>query len=272
MQKENIHIVFGQLGKRTLMDSKAIDLSNSQVISLEDKLNIGPSCDIDVNEDISKRKNWFLKIHGAHPNSLIENDLISLKSMLKNVENINKVFIWTGYYASERISTARLINHLFPFDKPILVANFNTPVKSIHGAAIYPKSLEETASFQVKELFEQFEPIEKGNLKNYLTIWDKVKSGNGELWICDNSGQPKMEKTDYFDSCLLSHCKENFQPAARIIGETLVDIDFEVGDDYLNWRLKKLSIDGKIASKGKLIDIRDYEVKKNTYVNTLNPA
>lgn len=114
----------------------------------------------------------------------------------------------------------------------------------------------------MKSIFAQFEKIDRSKLKGYINLWEKVKSENKELWIFDNKGQITAKKTDYFDSYLLSHCNEDYQKAARVIGETLVDTDFNVGDCYLNWRLKQLTLDGIIETKGKLIEIRDYEVRK----------
>lgn len=268
MQKENIHIVFGRVGRKTLIDSNVIDVNKSQILSFDDILNTGPACDINANEDIQKRINWLQKVYGANPIPPVEQDLKSIEAIIKNVHNINRVFIWTGYCASEMISTARVVYHLSKFEKPISIANFNTPVRSIHGDIIYPKALYQTATFQVKDIFNQFELIDKNRLEDYISLWEEVKSGNGELWIYDKNGQINVEKTDYFDSHLLSHCNENFQKAARVIGETLVDTDFNVGDSYLNWRLKQLSLNGKIETQGKLIEIRDYEVKKITTANT----
>lgn len=267
MQKENIHIVFGRIGKRTLIYSKVIDLNKTQIISFDDILNIGPTCDIDTNEDIQIRINWLQKVFGTNPNSPVEQDIKSIGAIVRNADNINRIFIWAGHCASEIISTARLIYHLTKLDKPIFIANFNTSVKSIHGDIIYPKTLDQTAAFQVKDIFERFEVIDKSKLADYISLWEKVKSENGELWICDNNGKINVEKTDYFDSYLLSHCNENFQKAARIIGETLVDTDFNVGDSYLNWRLKQLSLSGNIETKGKLNEIRDYQVRKITTAN-----
>ena len=44
----------------------------------------------------------------------------------------------------------------------------------------------------------------------------------------------------YFDPILLSRSNDQFMKAARVIGHSLVDMDFSVGDGYLNWRLKEL--------------------------------
>ena len=267
MQKENTHIVFGRIGRRTLIDSNVIDLNKSQIISFDDILNIGPACDINASDDIQKRIDWLQIVFGDNPNPPVEQDLKSIETIVENADNIDKLFIWTGYCASEMIGTARLIYHLSKFDKPVFIANFNTPVRSIHGDIIYPQTLNQTAIFQVKDIFEQFELIDKSRLQDWRNLWEKVKSENGQLWIRDNKGQIAVEKIDYFDSFLLANCDENFQEAARVIGETLADIDFNVGDGYLNWRLKQLALNEKIEIQGRLIEIRDYGVKKITTAN-----
>jgi hypothetical protein len=261
VQKENIHIVFGRIGRRTLIDSNVIDLNKNQVISFDDILNIGPVCDINANEDIQKRIDWLQRVFGNNLNFSVEQDLKNIETIVENADNINQLFIWTGHCVSEIISTARLIYHLSKLDKPIFIANFNIPVRSVQGDIIYPKALNQTATFQVKDIFEQFELINKIRLQNWRNLWEKVKSENGWLWIRDENGQIIVEKIDYFDSFLLANCKENFQKAASVIGETLVDIDFIVGDSFLNWRLKLLALNEKIDTQGELNEIRDYEVK-----------
>lgn len=267
MLKENIHIVFGRT-RRTLIDSQVFDLNKNQIISLDDNLNIGPVCDVYENENIRNRKDWLKKVFGDISyfddiQNTVEQDLKSIETIVENAHHIDNIYIWTGYYASEIISTARLIDHLSKLNKPIFIANYpNTPVKSIHGDTIYPKAVVQTAAFQIKDIFEQFKLIEKDRLSYWINLWSKVKLENGELRILNENGQITAENTDYFDSCLLSNCNRNFQKAAMVIGTTLVDIDFSVNDDFLNWRLKKLARNEKIESQGKLIEIRDYEVRK----------
>ncbi len=264
MSKENIHIAFGRVGRRTLIDSHAIDLDKNQIISLDDILNIGSACDINSNEEIQQRKDWLQNVYGADPNSTVEQDLVSIETIVENADTIDKIFIWTGHSASEMISTARVLYHLSKLDKPIFIANFNTPVRSIHGDVIYPKALFATATFHVKDILERFERIDKAKLTDWISLWERVRAGNGQLWILDSKGQINLEQSDYFDSFLLSHCTESFQKAARVIGETLVEIDFNVGDSYLFWRLKQMSLNGKIESKGSFIEMRFCEVKKGT--------
>lgn len=269
MKRQNIHIVFGR-AKKTLIDSNEIDLSKNQIISIYDSLNIGPVCDIQENENIQKRKDWLQDIFGdiSYFNQIsdyVDNDLDSIVSIIRESNKIDKVFLWTGFSASEIISTARLISHLSKLDKNIFVVGYpNIPVKSIHGDTIFPKALVQTATSQVREIVKHFKLVDKNGLSDWIKLWDNQKLVNGQLRILERNRQIVVKKVDYFDSILLSNCNENFQKAARVIGETLVDIDFAVGDSYLNWRLKQLAMEGILETQGKLIEIRDYEVRKIT--------
>lgn len=80
------------------------------------------------------------------------------------------------------------------------------------------------------------------------------------LRIMDEDGRLVDVPNAYFDIYLLSNINNEFNRAGRIIGHTLVDINFIVGDLYLNWRLKELSSVGKVMFRGELKEIRDYEV------------
>ena len=80
---------------------------------------------------------------------------------------------------------------------------------------------------------------------------------NSLLWILDN-GQMIEKDEDYFNSFLLTYCTHEFQKPARSIGYTLCAIDFNVGDSYLNYRMKQLALMKKVVFRGELKHMRDY--------------
>ena len=268
MRPYNLHIVFGRAAMVTLIESKEINLNDNKIIGFDDVLNIGPICDVHEYENILKRKEWLQnnldnKSHSKLSSDIVQGDLDSITSIIEDSNNIDKIFLWTGLIASEIISTARLISHLSKLNKDIFIIDYpNIPVKSIHGSTIFPKSLVTTATFQIKEIAKHFKLVDNHGLSYWMQLWNKQRIENGQLRILDNNGLIAVKEVDYFDSYLLSNCDENFQKAARVIGQTLVDIDFSCGDGFLNWRLKLLAIDGKIETQGEPIEIRDYEVRK----------
>ncbi len=274
IKHKNIHVVFGRT-KKILIDSEVFDLKSIHLACLDDNLSVGPVCDLYSIEDTQKRKDWLRSTFGYMSYSdkiinAVEKDIETVKTIIENSEKFDKIFLWTGYNSSEIISTARLLYHLSKINKSIFIVNYpNIPVKSIHGKIIYPKALGQTAIFQVKEIAKHFELIEEKELWKWETLWGKVISENALLRVIDKDGRIHQKDVAYFDTFLESNCNNKFQKSAWVVAHTLIDIDFGVNDNYLNWRLKQLSLQGKIETQGKLKDLRDYEVKRITTDNTL---
>ncbi|KAF5081365.1 hypothetical protein DSECCO2_110050 [anaerobic digester metagenome] len=267
IRQKQYHIVFGQIAKATFIESKCFDLSEIELICLKDGLNVGPLCDIFQDDFIKKRKDWISNTF-AMPlilNQLltaVDEDIESIKTLIPNAGNISNIFLWTGFDASEIIGTSRLLYHLSSFDREIFIANYpNIPLKSFHGEVIYPPTLYTTASEQVEEVAKHFKLLSKKEIESWTNLWEKSVSEKFAIRHLHSDGVISGESEAYFDTFLLSNCKNEFQSAARVIGKTLVDIEFDVRDSYLNWRLKKLVAMQLLESSGELAEIRDYKVK-----------
>jgi phage antirepressor YoqD-like protein len=259
MKRKDTHIVFGRGGRGTLIHSKEFDLDNIRLICLEDTLNIGPVCDLYSPEKIAKREEFFNNFEFCPP---VCEDIKILRTFVKDTEKSDRIFLWTGFDALEILGTARILYYLQKLDKNIFITDFpNIPVKNIFGKTIYPTALVQTSLTQVREIAKHFNRITDEKLTEWGQLWEKINAGNSMLKILDRSGEILETDETYFDALLESNCSNEFQNAARVIGKTLVDIYFNVGDGYLNWRLKQLCLMKKIESRGTLNEIRDYEVK-----------
>lgn len=268
MNPKDIHIVFNQVGQ-TLLNLQLPGLCNIRLISLEDTLHIGPIGNLHIEENIKKREAWLSAIFGDiyynEELSIVEKDLKRINSLVENPETINDIYMWTGYSTSEIISTARLVSYLSDLNKNIFIIDFpNIPVKRKDGITMYPHSLIETNESQIKELAKHFYLISPNDLQKWEKIWKEIEQNNTMLRILDKDGIIREKDETYFDSFLLSNCNGEFQYAVKVIGRTLCDISFSVGESFLNWRLKKLASAGKIETYGLLRNCREYEIK-NTF-------
>lgn len=270
MIQKDVHVVFSKSAQGTFVASQEFDLSSIQLVRLEDNLNIGPICDIDPDEGIEKRKDWVKKFLGNNPGdyairlNVIESDIEKIKQLTKHHEDMGNLFLWTGCFANEILSTARLLYHLpQAYTNNIYMVDFaNVAVKrSIDDMIVYPKTLIATEPARLNEVSKHFKLMDKYQLSNWKEIWKNLRNGNTILRVLQEDGKIYEEDEAYFDPFLITNCKDEFQSAARVIGYTLCDIDFAVGDDYLNWRLKQLSLMKKIETCGKLKEVRDYEVR-----------
>lgn len=269
LKPKDLHIVFYHADK-TFMESGAYEPDDILLFHLTDVLNIGPMCDLGSMEDVEKRKAWLEKTFGdlmynEVQLSVVDQDIATISAILEETDQIEDIYIWTGYDASEIIATARVLNHVMSLDKRIYILDFsNVQVQNIYGQTVTPKSLVQTASFQIKDVAKHFKLQQSADLLKWSDLWHKhVLSENSLLRILDKDGEIYHKQVTYFDACLLSNVKKEFQKAARVIGQTLADIDSAVGDSYLNWRLKELALHKELEFRGQLIEIRDYEVKRD---------
>ena len=81
-----MHIVFEQEDAKTL--TKSFDLDNSlrqKVIEIKDDYSLGPIKEIDSEEGLGNRKEWWMKVSGENlgdqANSVTEEDEITIKSI-----------------------------------------------------------------------------------------------------------------------------------------------------------------------------------------------
>jgi len=275
LEQKDIHIVFGKSAEGTFIYSKAFDMNTIQLICLEDCLNIGPICDLDSVEEIKKRNDWFAEVfyveipinEDIHIKDIdVNEDIEIIKKLVENYKN-EKIYLWTGFCASDFLNTARLLYHLPAPCSNIFIVDFSKfSFQNIFGQVVSPKMLSVTTPSQVCEIAKCFYQLTDEKLSQFVKLWKKIKSGNAIVRILDKNGQIIEKEETYFDSLLESFCTSEFQKAARIIGQALghlfhADHDF-IGDMYLDWRLKQLSVMNKIEARGKLNGLmRDYEVK-----------
>lgn len=266
LRKKDLHIVF-RFADRTLVDSEVFEKDDIVLFKLVDNLTIGPISDLETIEGIKTRKVWLEKTFGdlifkEEILSDVDMDIATISKISEVTDKCKDIYIWTGRDVSEVISTARVLNNFIKWDKSIYVLDFsNVQVINVNGEIVSPKSLLQTASSQIKDVVKHFKLQETTDIKKWEKVWNEVKTESSILRLFDKDGAIRHKPESYFDDFLLSKSKEVFQKAAIVIGQALVDIDFSVGDSYLNWRLKELVKDKKLEFRGRLIEVRDYEVR-----------
>ncbi len=264
---KDIHVVFGDSAKGIFIQSQKFDLDAIQLICLHDALNLGPICDLYSVEEVGKRSNWWSKVFDDPEKmdeeltfTLINRDIETIKMLVANYKN-EKVYLWTGLVASEIISTSRLLYHLQPASSRVHLFDFSDfSMNNVRGEVIHPECLGVTDLYRVNDVGKYFRLLTEEELLTFRQLWERVKLGNSLLWILENGRIVEKDET-YFDSFLLSYCSHEFQHPARVIGHTLYDTVLNVGDSFLNYRLKQLILMKKVEHRGELKEMRHYEVR-----------
>lgn len=262
-----LHIVFGRIARRTLLDSSLFCEKEMEAIQLSDNLCLGPLPHPASDKEWNSRKAWFQNEFSDYEylgmlTEAIDDDSHSLAQIVEKQQQVESLYLWTGTQASEQLATARVISAIGIPAAKIYVMQYNrVSVKNIEGRVVTPRSLVATASFQVAEIANHFLLQHSTDLLHWQTLWREACSTDSLLRIIDAEGQLQHVSVDYFDPSLLSFITGEFQSAARIIGYTLVAIDFAMGDTFLNQRLKAMAQAGRIAFRGTLKEMRNYQVR-----------
>lgn len=266
VKAKDLHIVFRH-ADRTIMDSSVFDPDDIELYKLVDDLSIGPILDLAAIDEKRIRTEWLEKTFGDvtvkdEILSAVDKDIEVISTIMEMAVKCKDIYIWTGHSISEVMSTARVLSHLTKMDKNIYVMDFSdVQVSNVDGYTVSPKSLLQTASFQIKELLNHFRLQTTADLQKWGKIWSDAQILGSELRVLKKDGSICHVEDSYFDTFLLSKCENEFRSAARVIGLTLIDIDFAVDDSYFNWRLKGLAYGKKLQYRGCLKEIRDYEVR-----------
>jgi hypothetical protein len=264
---KNVHVVFGIYSKLKLEDSFLIsEHLAGKVISLGDNLRIGPIKAIDTAVGLLNRKEWFetvgdetitdyFNLQGSSDHKTIE--IIKLLLLQGQI-----IHIWYGNNSFDLLSLGRLLNAIQSFEEQIVLVPISKHVFLDLGKwEFVAESLGVLRTEQVQDLEQYFRTPTKQDLNSFSKIWLTAVERFESLRMVSADGIFQEDVVDHINKMLISFCKTEYQPSARVIGETFVALNYEAADSTLNWMLKTLVITGKLEGKGTLRMMRDYEVR-----------
>ncbi|WP_226391059.1 DUF3658 domain-containing protein [Penaeicola halotolerans] len=270
MLKKEIHIVFGSSKKSNLLRSRDLALSAEQVIDLSDDLMIGPIADLEQKSGVEARKKWlgettFCHFAIEHVINQVEEDVSKTNAVKKALEKGAKIHIWSGRDTIDRLGTSRLIYEIRDFSEQINILDVPSDfkVRARLGHEFHPRSLVVLNADQIPLLIPYFKKLDQNSCNKLISLWDRMIKEKGFLRVAGSDGEINSQEENYFDDALLFRCPNEFVSSARVVGETLVDINFEIyNDEILNWRLITLAKEQKIDFIGELRCMRDYHVRR----------
>lgn len=91
-----------------------------------------------------------------------------------------------------------------------------------------------------EQLLHVARPLRVEEKNQWVTIWKNLVRSDRLLRTQNGIGEISSVDENFYDKALLANCRPEFVRAARLVGETLVDTNFEICDYFLNWRLRML--------------------------------
>ena len=98
----------------------------------------------------------------------------------------------------------------------------------------------------LKLLLGGVKPLAESEKTANAGLWHKWSKSVADLRLLANDGEIVEADRQIFDDVILSASSGEWQPAARVVGRVLCQIDFAVGDSFLHRRIVELASEGKI--------------------------
>nr|WP_269448740.1 DUF3658 domain-containing protein [Metabacillus kandeliae] len=116
------------------------------------------------------------------------------------------------------------------------------------------------------EKVQQVPPLKEEEINRLADEWLAISEEGALLRLWEN-GRIVSVSEDYLDEFILKRAKKvhrwrkKYMAAARLIGETIGHLDQYIGDDFIEYRIRKLVEKGELASRGRM-DAFGYEVRR----------
>ena len=272
-----IHILFGPSpagSLRAAFKENGID-KNEQIISFWDKFSIGPVWRLDEEAGKEERFDWMKNVINNEFGEFQEYK----QSFQKTIDQILSIpeglpiTIWTADNAHEQIGLRFVVHLLKERNNDIILVNTtkafgelfkkrNVQYTVMHSGEISPDKL------QIIYDQGQGRVLTDHEKEDYENEWLSISDTRETLRIWRN-GRTVSVPEDYFDPFIIQKAKKlhreqktkDFMKSARLIGEVLGHLDQYVGDEFLEYRLRKLIEKEVCDVEGSLIAMRYYSVK-----------
>ncbi|WP_066095135.1 DUF1835 domain-containing protein [Neobacillus novalis] len=272
-----IHILFDQSSAgslRVAFKEMGMD-KEEQIISFWNMFSIGPVQRLHEEAGQEARFDWMKDVMNDELGEFQEYTQHFQKTIyqIRSIPEGAAITIWTAENAHEQTGLRFILDLLKGKNNDITVINttksygelFNTGRRQytvLHSGEINPDKLQ--------IIYDQGEG-------RVLTDHDKEDYGNEWIFLTENretlriwrNGRIVSVPEDYYDPFIIQKAKnlhrrqetKDFMKSARLIGEVLGHLDQYVGDEFLEYRLRKLIEKGVFDVEGSLIAMRYYSVK-----------
>ena len=273
---QKVHITFGYQYLKPILKEMEIH-EEEPIISIHDNFAVAPITNLHTESGQKTRYEWIKSsLRGLEEEvdeyiEEIQKAFIQIHSIPKDVP----IYIWVCENAHEQtgllfvlfllrertnritiFNTAKLYSELFKAK-----AKKYTP---LHSGEILSEELSVIFKYG-QEIQRCLTEVERSQFENH---WVSLSEHDGALRIWEN-GEIRSVSENYFDEFIIKMAqkiqgkrkKKVFIPALRIIGEVYGRIEQYVGDDFLEYRLRKLIEKGTFEYEGSLEAMRSYSIK-----------
>ncbi|MEH7304569.1 DUF1835 domain-containing protein [Neobacillus drentensis] len=273
---QKVHITFGYEYLKPILKEMGI-YDEEPIIAVHDNFAVGPIIKLHDESGQKTRYEWIKNsLRGLEEE--LDQYIEEIQIALNQINSIPKevpINIWVSENAHEQ--TGLLFVWFLIREKTNPITIFN--ITKLYSELFKAKAKKYTPFYSGEITLEDLHAIYKYAQENqiYLTEVERNQLENQWLGLSENEGILRLWKNgeitsvseEYFDEFIIKTAKKIlgkrkkkvFIPALRIIGEVYGRIEQYVGDDFLEYRLRKLIENGTFEYEGSLETMSSYCIK-----------
>lgn len=273
-----VHIVFGASlsGSLNIVLEKMKLKDTEKIISFSDLLSIGPVWRLHEKNGLRKRYEW-LKDHINFDDEDIDNYQENFNDTTLKISAIPEntpIIIWMGHNAHEQTALRYVLYLLKEKTNDVSLIDATTKFKDLFDTTDTKYTLLHTGEISPEKLTliyknnRKISPLSHEERKQFEEEWEALSTKQEVLRIWKNSEICSVDEA-YYDDYIINVAKrlhneqehDEFMKSARVIGEVIGHLDQYIGDQYIEYRLRSLIVDGSFEIKGIPKAMRYYSVK-----------
>jgi hypothetical protein len=249
-----IHIVFNEADVRVIQEAQALDSSlEGTILLVRDDYAVGPIRDVFTEEGAAARKAWWAEVlSGGDHAGLAEQGLVNDAAVVAELRSLLEAdpgevaWIWAGQNKHDVSGYYWLMSQLKDLVGKVFILYMNNlPFINEKGHIFYPEWLQLIPPREFLKAKKLARPITLSEFEVDPDEWNR---------ICNEDKGVRL--------------LPDWQKGSRIISTFLSKNKQTTGDAYLLWRLKQLVALSGIDMQGQLNNMKDFELKTPSSVNT----
>ena len=277
-QFHTTHIVFGDSPTGSLKIAlKELGIQQQEkIISFSDLFSIGSIWNLHDAQGVANRYEW-LRTHINIDDEVLFNYEDNFKRTVSNIEQIpshHPIIIWAGENAHEQTGLSFVLYLLKEKTNDIFVINTNEAYKTHFDKPeidFTPRNMGELSYKQLIKIYEHEKngpALTQTERQAFEQQWEQLCEGKEVLRIWESNKIVSVPET-FYDEYIINTVKKfhqekkhnDFIKSARIIGEVMGHLNQYIGDQFIEYRVRRLIVDGIFDMEGVPKAMRYYSIK-----------
>lgn len=272
---ETVHIAFGDSPAGSLKEGLG---SGNKIITLRDRLDVGPISDLHKESGRNNRYKWLqdhLNVEDDYIEEEYESNFKNLITEIESIPNHIPIVIWTAENACEETGFLYMLYLLQNKTNDIYVINSTIAYEELFHTSEIEYTLHYTGEATPEKLNLIYnekklqKPLSAEDRNKYEEKWMLLSETKEVVRVWKNREIKSVEET-YFDKFIITatqdlHAEQGnkkFIKAGRLIGE-IYGLLSDVNDTFIEYRVRNLIYKGILEIKGIPKGMRYYSIRLN---------